>query len=141
MKKRIAIGGFLAAAVLLAGCTGGDNANQSDVEENPETQAGQSVEVLNPDGTPATAESSGVVSGITLEEVAKHASKDDCWMAIDGKVYDVTSFVAQHPGGDEILRGCGIDATAAFNGEQGGHSHSSSADLKKEEFLKGDLAQ
>ena len=50
----------------------------------------------------------------TLEEVAQHNSRDNCWMIIDDKVYDVTSYMSRHPGGDEILRGCGNDATALF---------------------------
>jgi predicted heme/steroid binding protein len=50
----------------------------------------------------------------TMEEVAKHDNKDDCWLVINGKVYDVTEF-NQHPGGDAILEGCGQDATELFN--------------------------
>ncbi|HBA61470.1 MAG TPA: cytochrome B5 [Elusimicrobia bacterium] len=52
--------------------------------------------------------------GYTLEEVAKHASETDCWMIINGKTYDVSGFVAKHPGGRMILNGCGKDATELF---------------------------
>lgn len=51
----------------------------------------------------------------TLDEVAKHASETDCWMAVEGKVYDATSFIPNHPGGAKILNGCGKDATEMFN--------------------------
>ena len=53
----------------------------------------------------------------TLEEVISHDNKDDCWLAIEGGVYDATPFIAsgQHPGRDAILAGCGIDATELFN--------------------------
>ena len=34
---------------------------------------------------------------ITMEEVQKHNSDDDCWLAIKGKVYDVTPFLDDHP--------------------------------------------
>jgi cytochrome b involved in lipid metabolism len=34
---------------------------------------------------------------ITRAELAKHTTKDDCWILIDGKVYDVTKF-DEHPG-------------------------------------------
>lgn len=48
-------------------------------------------------------------------EVAKHSTKDSCWIVIDSKVYDVTSFLHQHPGGAAILlRQAGADATAEF---------------------------
>jgi hypothetical protein len=39
----------------------------------------------------------------TLADVAKHNSATDCWMVINDKVYDVTSFIDEHPGGDVIL--------------------------------------
>ncbi len=60
----------------------------------------------------------------TLSEVAQHASKDDCWAIISGDVYDLTEFINRHPGGDEILRACGTDATTLFNSRQtqGGQS-------------------
>ncbi|KAG7834812.1 hypothetical protein KL942_005401 [Ogataea angusta] len=51
----------------------------------------------------------------TAEEVAAHVSPDDLWMVINGKVYDVTSLIEQHPGGSEVLFDCaGVDATIPF---------------------------
>jgi mannose-6-phosphate isomerase-like protein (cupin superfamily)/predicted heme/steroid binding protein len=53
----------------------------------------------------------------TLAEVAKHATYQDGWLAIEGKVYDVTPYMAlkQHPGKGAILEGLGKDATELFN--------------------------
>lgn len=51
----------------------------------------------------------------TPAQVAEHGTESDCWMAIDGKVYDVTKFIPTHPGGKAILNGCGKDATTLFN--------------------------
>jgi len=56
--------------------------------------------------------------GYTKEEVANHKSKDDCWLIIDGKVYDVTPYISQHMGGDAILRNAGADSSSGFHGEQ-----------------------
>ena len=36
-------------------------------------------------------------------QVQKHKTRKDCWMAIDGLVYDVTAFLSVHPGGDEVM--------------------------------------
>mmetsp|Transcript_6785 Transcript_6785/g.12841 ORF Transcript_6785/g.12841 Transcript_6785/m.12841 type:complete len:144 (-) Transcript_6785:1561-1992(-) len=40
---------------------------------------------------------------IPLSEVAKHNKKSDCWIAVHGKVYDLTKFAHEHPGGSHIL--------------------------------------
>ena len=67
---------------------------------------------------------------IPLSEIAEHATSDSCWMAIQGKVYDVTPFVKSgfHPGKDAILLGCGKDATEVFtNRPNGSGSHSEKA--------------
>lgn len=40
---------------------------------------------------------------ITLEECQKHTTEDSCWLVIHGKVYDVTKFLDEHPGGYDII--------------------------------------
>jgi cytochrome b involved in lipid metabolism len=59
----------------------------------------------------------------TLAQVALHNSASSCWTAINGGVYDVTTWINQHPGGPEaILSLCGTDGSAAFNGQHGGQA-------------------
>merc|ERR1711879_686518 len=54
--------------------------------------------------------------GYSLEEVAKHTTKTDCWVVVAGQVLNVTSFLSQHPGGElAILTFAGKDATEEFN--------------------------
>jgi cytochrome b involved in lipid metabolism len=50
----------------------------------------------------------------TLQEVSKHNTREDGWMVIRGRVYDVTDWIPLHPGGDAILAGLGKDATTLF---------------------------
>ena len=40
--------------------------------------------------------SSGKV--FSMEEVEKHDSKESCWFVVDGRVYDATPFLKEHPG-------------------------------------------
>lgn len=51
----------------------------------------------------------------TLAEVAKHRSVEDCWVVVKGKVYDASSFVGEHPGGQQLLVShAGKDVTKEF---------------------------
>ena len=38
------------------------------------------------------------------QDVAQHSSENDCWVIVHGKVYDVTSFLSEHPGGKKVSR-------------------------------------
>jgi len=77
----------------------------------------------------------------SLEEVALHDNKEDCWLVIDNKVYEVTSFIGQHPGGEAILQGCGKDATTLFKTRPmgSGTEHSQKAYNGLVNFYIGDL--
>merc|ERR1712087_453880 len=54
----------------------------------------------------------------TASEVASHNSTTDLWIIVDGKVYDVTEYVGEHPGGDAIAKNAGGDATEGMHGPQ-----------------------
>ncbi len=72
----------------------------------------------------------------TLAEVSEHSNPKDCWLVIDGKVYDVTKFLEDHPGGDDVLLSAtGKDATDDF--EDVGHSTSARAMM--DEFYVGEI--
>ncbi|CAN4122043.1 unnamed protein product [Withania somnifera] len=72
----------------------------------------------------------------TMEEASQHSTKDDCWVVIDGKVYDVSSYLDEHPGGDDVvLAVTGQDATDEF--EDAGHSKSARELMEK--FFIGEL--
>jgi hypothetical protein len=49
-----------------------------------------------------------IESGITEMELSLHGDEGDCWVVYDSKVYDVTGYLSQHPGGEEsISKHCG----------------------------------
>jgi cytochrome b involved in lipid metabolism/monoamine oxidase len=50
----------------------------------------------------------------TLGEVKKHNKKNDAWTIIENKVYDITTWIPTHPGGDVILKAVGKDGTRLF---------------------------
>lgn len=51
----------------------------------------------------------------TWEEVQKHSHRNDQWLVIDRKVYDVTKWAQRHPGGFRVIKHyAGEDATEAF---------------------------
>merc|ERR1719453_2375006 len=64
----------------------------------------------------APAAAAPAAGGFTLDEVAKHVTKEDCWVVVDGQALNVTKFLPDHPGGElAILTFAGKDATAEFN--------------------------
>jgi cytochrome b involved in lipid metabolism len=72
----------------------------------------------------------------TMDQVSSHISKADCWFVIGGKVYDVTNFLEEHPGGEEVLlEASGGDATQDFESV----GHSTAAQGMMETYLVGVL--
>ncbi|PPQ63026.1 hypothetical protein CVT24_005972 [Panaeolus cyanescens] len=53
---------------------------------------------------------------ISGKEVAAHNTRESCWIIVHGKVYDVTEFLDEHPGGSKIiLKYAGKDATQEYD--------------------------
>ncbi|PVI02668.1 cytochrome b5, partial [Periconia macrospinosa] len=57
----------------------------------------------------------------TLHQLASHNTQSDLWIAVKGKVYDLSNFATDHPGGVDVLIDCaGADGTETY--EYAGHS-------------------
>ncbi|KNC74479.1 hypothetical protein SARC_12976 [Sphaeroforma arctica JP610] len=70
------------------------------------------------------------------DQVAAHNTDEDIWMVINGKVYDITPFKDEHPGGEEVLSElAGADATIAFDDV----GHSTDAVNMLDDYYKGEL--
>ncbi|XP_045646224.1 cytochrome b5 isoform X1 [Ursus americanus] len=81
-------------------------------------------------------QSDQTVKYYTLEEIQKHNHSKSTWLILHHKVYDLTKFLEEHPGGEEVLREqAGGDATENF--EDVGHS-TDARELSKT-FIIGEL--
>lgn len=104
--------------------------------------------VLSPSLTQISSVQSQVVPSIVpsvsvpknlFSELSIHNTKSDCWLAVGGHIYDVTTYFGSHPGGDDvILKYCGTDATGPFQSKDGiGVNHSASAyDLLRQYLIQ-----
>lgn len=106
---------------VVTGSTTNTSGGERDDEEEDDDDGGQ---IVPPVSTPTTAPApTGTTSGITMTVVAQHGTRTSCWSAIGGSVYDLTSWIPSHPGGEQaILMICGKDGTSLYNGQHGGRS-------------------
>ncbi|KAL6743195.1 hypothetical protein Aduo_016270 [Ancylostoma duodenale] len=75
---------------------------------------------------------------LTRKEVSQHNTNKSAWFVVGNKVYDVTKFLDEHPGGCEVLlEQAGRDATEAF--EDVGHS--TDARQMREQYYVGDIVE
>lgn len=78
---------------------------------------------------------------ITLEELGAHNSAEDCWMAIEGKVYDFSGYLPKHPAPPVVMTPyCGKEATEGMRTKGYGRDHSPAAWAMMDEYLVGTLA-
>lgn len=71
-------------------------------------------------GATSSVAPASAVTTFTTAEVTPHNSATSCWSIVDGKVYDLTSWIDVHRGGrGVILSMCGVDATTAFHNMHG----------------------
>lgn len=70
-------------------------------------------------------------TGNLLLQLQNHNKKSDCWISYSGHIYNMTSYIGFHPGGDDyIIRYCGKDATEIFN-----RNHSEDSRVLLQQYL------
>jgi cytochrome b involved in lipid metabolism len=81
----------------------------------------------------------GTAKTYTMSDVSKHNNQNDCWTTVNGKVYEVTKWISEHPGGAKaIISMCGIDGSALFNDQYGGERRPAN---ELANFVIGDLVK
>lgn len=81
-----------------------------------QAQMEAAVRALDGQASPLLEAEAGSTREISLDEVAKHATREDCWVVVHGRVLDVTHFLEEHPGGPKAILGkAGLDATKFFD--------------------------
>lgn len=124
-NKKVSIGIGIALVILIGGLVWGQKSAVAPADTSPSV-----TETTLPSETPTavTTEKPTAVTptvpapkGITRSEVAAHSSRQSCWSTINGNVYDLTSWIPKHPGGEEgILKLCGVDGSAKYDDAHGG---------------------
>jgi cytochrome b involved in lipid metabolism len=86
------------------------------------------VRAVNAGGSSAASAASSVIPAapvlpttpVSTSALASHGTADDCWVAINGVVYDMATFIGTHSGGPGAISGvCGKDGTAVFTSQHG----------------------
>ena len=67
------------------------------------------------------------IAGYTMERVKANNSAQKCWSAINGQVYDLTTWISSHPGGASAITSmCGTDGTTAYINQHKGQTQPAS---------------
>ncbi len=82
-----------------------------------------------------------VGEGLGMSDVAYHNSFDDCWMVVDGKVYDVSKYIEANPKAATVTLGCGEDATELFASPPNDTGDLEALWSVLPEYLVGDLVE
>lgn len=73
--------------------------------------------------TTPSATPSPTATSFSLADVQEHATPTSCWVAIGSRVYDLTAWINQHPGGAaRIEQLCGTDGSDAFRSQHSGQA-------------------
>jgi cytochrome b involved in lipid metabolism len=148
MKKTVGVSLFIFFAIVVAILVAGlvfyhnNNNNNNSNTVTPVNNVTSSTNSSKPSFTTVNT-STKPATVLNMTEVVKHNKRSDCYIVINNKVYDITSYFGSHPGGNSIMAAtCGTDATQAYDTKGGnGSPHSSRAANLLANYYLGNLVQ
>ena len=92
--------------------------------------------------TPESNETMEEIPPVTASDLAQHNSAEDCWILYEGKIYDVTAYLPNHPGDNiAIIESCGKSDTSFEDAFHAQHNKSKVEILESEGVLIGKLEE
>jgi len=139
MTKKV-LSTIILASLIFSACTNKQALEKStQIKSNIETSTSNITSEAIP-STDTTKETTQLETAkpqqYSMSDVVKHNAKNDCWFVIDNSIYDVSSFIPNHPGGIIIAQGCGKDASKLFHAVE---NHQSKALRMLNEWKIGEL--
>jgi cytochrome b involved in lipid metabolism len=119
MNKNILIGIIIVIVLIIGGFIifNNQSANPNTYPSPTETSEATTTDKAT---TTDNSVASSTAKTYAMAEVITHNSATSCWATIDGNVYNLTTWIKQHPGGEQaILSICGKDGTQAFHAQHG----------------------
>ena len=121
---------MIAAALLLFGCTGGEPQNppappssvQGNEPQNPPAPPSSAPAGPNGSVAPVPTLPAPSTASVTSAQLSSHNIEADCWVAYEGQVYDITSYIPNHKNYQALLVPlCGTSSKfqQAFEGKHG----------------------
>jgi cytochrome b involved in lipid metabolism len=91
---------------ILVGHSGAEATWKDRINQNQATALAETgPKPINPAGT----------ISLTNSEIKTHSSRSDCWSIVNANVYNLTSYVKNHPGGASVIENiCGKNGSKAF---------------------------
>ena len=91
---------------ILVGHSGAEATWKDRINQNQATALAETgPKPINPAGT----------ISLTNSEIKTHSSRSDCWSIVNANVYNLTSYVKNHPGGATVIENiCGKNGSKAF---------------------------
>ena len=131
--------GYLAVILAITALVISYLAGHSGAKASWEKRINPVIQVTDSSGTATNslpAENSGPIE-LSMNTVAQKNTPENCWAVVSNNVYNLTGYIAAHPGGSaNITKLCGTDATSAFSNQ---HGQSAKPNRTLEGFIIGAL--